>query len=385
MRGIIKNVILIACILIIFSCESIIKEKEKPLLEDETLIIKEKKQLLKKNSFVSQLNDPSLGRDESERNNELKFDTLKSIDPKAVHILDIYGREELDGFLELSPTFSSLEKLSVINVPMNYSLFDTLMSKLEDKPHLKKLMIHSCELKKLPSTIAKLQGLEVLKLFRNPLAKIPPEIGLMKELREIYFYNAYQLKAIPPELGQLKKLEMLQFAGTRVEILPAEISNCKKLWHITANANRLKSLPPEIGLCSSLRYLNIGANKIKTLPPEIGNLTELDNLSLGYNQLSELPETFKNLKKLTYLTMGDNQFSVFPKEILELHSLFTFWIHKNRLKSFPVELGNLQNLEYLMIDHSVMNKENLGKLMAMKPQLSIRGADSKKIELSSFE
>ncbi len=380
MSRIIKVVFLLISIFSMFSCKNIIRSTES-LVENKLLIVDEEKEepVIKKDSFISQLNNPAIELDETEFKNELGFDTLKNINPNAVHIVKIYGQKELDGFFELSPTFSSLEKLSVINVSMSDVLFDTLMNKLEDKAHFKKLMIHHCELKKLPPTIVKLKNLEAFLSFSNPLAELPAEIGLMKNLREININDANRLKVLPPEIGQLEKLEQLSIGGTKIKTIPAEIGNCKSLWHFGVGGAQLKTLPPEIGLCTNLTYVNIASNKITSLPEEIANLSKLDNFNVMYNQLSELPISFTRLKKLTFCALAHNQLEVFPKEVLELDNLITLWIHKNPLTTIPVELGDLTNLKYLMADAEKVNPSDLLKLMNKKPQLSIRDAKSKRI------
>ena len=379
MNKIITTTLILTSLFILFSCDNIIRNSDS--IDTTKLSVtytEQEEQVPQKDSFISQLSDLRRERDETEYKNELGFDTLKNINPDAVHILKLYGLEELNGFFELSSTLSSLEKLSVINVPMNRSIFDTLMVKLEDKPHLKKLMIHHCDLKTLPPTITKLKKLETFISFYNPLAQLPAEIGLMNNLREIDIHNATQLKILPPEIGELKQLEKLSISGS-IKAIPAEIGNCKSLWYFGIGGAQLKTLPSEIGLCTNLTHLSLASNKIITLPKEIGNLSKLDNLNLMYNQLSELPTSFTKLKKLTFCGLAHNQFKAFPKEVLEMDNLITLWIHKNPLTTIPTELGDLKNLKYLMADTEKMNTSDLEKLIDKKPQLSVRNAKSKKI------
>ncbi len=361
MNNIMITVILTICIFTLFSCENIRKNG-----------LSEKEKIAKKNGFVSQLNNLRDKGEDTERKNTLRFDTLKNVDPKTVHIVKIAGKQELNGFLELCPTFPFLEKLE-INVEMTDHLFNALMSRLEGKQYFKKLMINRCDLKKIPSTIAKLQSLEVLYSFENPLMELPPEIGLMKNLRKIDFISATELKIIPAEIGQLEKLEILLVLGSKVETLPAEIGKCQNLWRLSIDDAQLKNLPPEIGLCTKLRYLNISSNEIKSLPSEIGNLIELSGLNLEFNQLNELPTSVKELKKLFSLGLSGNEFSTFPEEVLSLDGLVSLSIDQNKFKKFPVEIGGLKSLKFLNVDQDFINKGDLGELKAKNSKLSIRG------------
>ncbi len=355
MNKIIKSIILMGGILALFSCNNQIKK--------QSLIDEKEKKVVAKQDTIKQFK-------------RLRFYELKGIDPKAVHIVKIYGQKELNGFLELCPTFPYLEELS-LNVEMTEDVFDTLMDKLKDKLYFKELTIDRCSLKKIPSTIAKLQHLEVFTSFRNPLTEISPEIGLMKNLRKLSLDPVIgnELKVIPSEIGQLENLETFILSRSKVEILPAEIGNCKNLLQITINNSQLKSLPPEIGLCSQLRSLTLAFNEIESLPPEIGSLAELRGLSLAINELSELPISIKNLKKLVSLDLTGNKFSVFPKEILSLNQLSGLSIDQNEFKIFPVEIGDLINLKHLRVDRNLMDKHTIEVLKTKNRGVSINLID----------
>ena len=81
------------------------------------------------------------------------------------------------------------------------------------------------------------------------LASLPPEIGRLTALQELYL-SFNQLTNLRPEIGRLTALQKLDLSG-----------------------NQLTSLPPEIGRLTALQELDLSANQLTSLPPEIGRLT----------------------------------------------------------------------------------------------------------------
>src|SRR5436309_5088834 len=102
-----------------------------------------------------------------------------------------------------------------------------------------------------------------LNLTRRNLKQLPPEIGLLTNLQELYLFKN-QLEQIPPEIGKLTNLQVLHLEN-----------------------NLLEQLPPQIGKLTRLRLLSLSANRLNRLPPQIGELTSLQKLYLGNNQLRQ--------------------------------------------------------------------------------------------------
>jgi Leucine-rich repeat (LRR) protein len=114
--------------------------------------------------------------------------------------------------------------------------------------------------------------LRVLDLHSNCITGIPPEVGDLKMLEELYLHNSIR-------------------------------ENVEQDWlNVTqVHDNKLTSIPAHLCKCTSLRMIDVTHNFIRTLPAEIGLLTELRSLKLSYNKLSHLPPDIGNLVKLKYV------------------------------------------------------------------------------------
>src|SRR5688572_27449159 len=92
----------------------------------------------------------------------------------------------------------------------------------------------------------------------------------------------------------LQRIEEARVSGaTRLSLselglreLPPEIGQLSSLQDLYLDYNELSSLPIEIGNLNQLRTLSLSSNNLRILPSEIGNLDSLRRLSLQENQLS---------------------------------------------------------------------------------------------------
>lgn len=89
-----------------------------------------------------------------------------------------------------------------------------------------------------------------------------------------------QLATIPPEIGQLTGLTQLYLYSNQLTTLPLEIGQLANLIRLNLHSNQLTTLPAEIGQLASLTELDLQSNELTTLPTEIGqlNLTAYDFL-----------------------------------------------------------------------------------------------------------
>jgi len=126
-----------------------------------------------------------------------------------------------------------------------------------------------------------------LLLGSNQLnGSIPPEIGNLSKLKNLYLYNGQLTGSIPHEIGQLTALGILNLSSNQL----------------------IGPIPPEIGDLTALRTLLLQDNQLSgTIPSEIGNLTTLANLLLYDNQLNDpIPSTVGNLAALRQLYLHNN-------------------------------------------------------------------------------
>ena len=111
-----------------------------------------------------------------------------------------------------------------------------------------------------------------LSLWTNAIETLPPEIGEMANLQELWLYRN-RISVVPPEIGKLKKA---QAAVAERELDP-------------------DTLPAELAGCESLQELYIDANQLQTVPEELSGLTDLRKLYLDNNPELELPALLAGL------------------------------------------------------------------------------------------
>ena len=129
----------------------------------------------------------------------------------------------------------------------------------------------------------------VLDLSYNQLSgEIPPKLGNLENLIELYLFLNQLSGEIPPELGNLENLIELHL-----------------------NENQLSGeIPPELGNFENLTVLSLSANQLSgEIPPELGNLENLRELYLSKNQLSEcVPSSLSGRLDPYQSNLGDLQF-----------------------------------------------------------------------------
>ena len=126
----------------------------------------------------------------------------------------------------------------------------------------------------------------VIKLdlgFNQLSGEIPPDLGNLAIMEELYLQENQLSGEIPPELGNLANLYALAVAGNQ---LSGEI-------------------PPELSNLGNLTWLALWGNQLSgKIPPELSNLARLDALLLSRNQLSgEIPPELSGLANLTWLSL----------------------------------------------------------------------------------
>ena len=61
-------------------------------------------------------------------------------------------------------------------------------------------------------------------MSKNKLETIPPEIGKLKNLKELIIFQN-EIAFLPSEIGEVENLEYLDMWGNEIETLPDEIGN----------------------------------------------------------------------------------------------------------------------------------------------------------------
>ena len=156
---------------------------------------------------------------------------------------------------------------------------------------------------------------------------IPPEIGNLGSLEQVFLDGNELTGAIPPELGSLARLDWLGLSGNELT----------------------GAIPPQLGSLSSLVALGLGDNNLTgAIPRELGRLGSLQDLWLGANNLTGvIPPELGNLRSLVWLGLGENNLTgAAPVELGNLHNLETLSFQDNELTGpLPLSLAGLERLD----------------------------------------
>ncbi len=168
------------------------------------------------------------------------------------------------------------------------------------------------------------------------IGEIPPELGNLANLEELWLGGNQLSGEIPPELGNLANLEVLSLGGNELTgEIPPELGNLANLESLTLTSNQLSGeIPPELGNLANLESLNLDNNELSgEIPPELGSLANLERLDLEDNQLSgEIPPELGNLANLAVLLLHRNELSgEIPPELGNLANLSTLYLRENQL------------------------------------------------------
>lgn len=167
--------------------------------------------------------------------------------------------------IEALPTFVNLKHLDLTLIKPLPD--DELLGKLIS---LEKLTLH-CSYANLNNikvicTLTKLTHLALYSIS-NPAFQIPEEISNLSKLIQFTLYDV-NIQTLPPQVGQLTALEELY------------ITYCK----------RLEYLPEEVYALPNLAMLVLQNTSIQYLSNRISQLTKLQQLDVEGSQISELPE-----------------------------------------------------------------------------------------------
>ena len=136
----------------------------------------------------------------------------------------------------------------------------------------------------IPPELGDLDGLDELFLTGNELGgEIPPELARLDNLRSLWLEDNRLTGAIPPELGELD------------------------LKGLFLSHNRLTgSIPPELSHITNLGYLELDYNQLTgPIPQELGSLDWLASLRLAGNQLTGcIPFTLRNVHENDFDELG---------------------------------------------------------------------------------
>jgi Leucine-rich repeat (LRR) protein len=205
-------------------------------------------------------------------------------------------------------------------------------------------------------------GGSVIKIdleFNQLSGSIPPGLGSLTNLAELWLTSNQLTGSIPPELDKLKNLTDLWLDGNQLTgSIPAELGNLSNLQNLELDYNQLTGIiPSELGKLTNLEDLWLSDNPLTSgsIPSWLGNLTNLQFLGLDGIQLTgDIPTELGSLVKLTQLSLSNNQLSGnVPSWLYNLTYLQYLNLNGNQLTgSIPSGLGNLTNLTFLYLNNN---------------------------------
>lgn len=199
----------------------------------------------------------------------------------------------------------------------------------------------------IPESFGRFPALKVLTLSANLLSgHIPAFLGNLSELTRLELaINPFKPGPLPPEIGNLSKLENL--------FIP--------------KANLIGNIPSSIGNLVSLKNFDLSDNFLSgEIPESIGGLRSVEQIELFGNQLSgELPESLANLSNLSNLDLSMNRLTGKLPEKIAAMGFSSLHLNDNFLEGeIPEILASNPNLEELYLFNNSFSgnlPENLGR------------------------
>jgi Leucine-rich repeat (LRR) protein len=200
-------------------------------------------------------------------------------------------------------------------------------------------------------------SLEHLDLLGNKITKVPNAIGRKYPSLRALSFNTNPVKKVKPGLGKLKDLEYLSFYGNGLTEIPTPVYKLVNLQVIDLFNNRIEFVSPEIKNLQKLKVLYLANNRLYSLPDEIGQLKNLEEVYVYNNRMDTLPASMDNLEKLRVLWVNDNFFHTIPATTWRVKNMDYLDASQNFIKQVPDEITQANNLTVLILSGTLMNKE----------------------------
>lgn len=279
----------------------------------------------------------------------------------------------------------TLEDPSANEIKWGLLHFPEAMMQLTNMTHL----TLSCHygITQLPTSISRLNKLQVLNLDFCTLANLPPSLGKLTALTtldvegNVYLGDSYrqpapadeeeeeaaaQAEAFPEELCGLQGLQYLNLNSCGLTSVPLVISTLQNLQTLDLEGNELGNtesldcgLSSSISKLSHLQCLNLAACRLAQVPgPVAEHLGALRILDLTNNRLTNegLPPTLTQLKYLKAIGLKRNCLTSVPRMLGAMTSLQEIYLEDNAKLQVEESLGFLEhlvNLETLMMGKQV--------------------------------
>ncbi|WP_051336216.1 leucine-rich repeat domain-containing protein [Aquimarina latercula] len=379
MKGLLtyKNLLLVVCSLIVFSCSKEIDGSDVILLNSEKDIIEF--------TFLSSDNE------------ELEIDVNARIDQndKLISVVLPYGTpiSALKPSIKISESASIIQGTDIFvdfSEPLNYSVMaedgtssdytvrvrvvastdqEILLTIFNQNPdNTLGWDITNDDVSTWEGVVVIDEKIIGLELDEKGLTILPPEICDLFYLKTLSL-EGNMISEIPRQIEDLSNnLRVLNLGGNQIEIIPGEFFSLEKLTDLRMYTNMLVDIPSDINKLTELRYLSLSNNALQTLPSELFELSELNTLFINNIELLEVPQEITNLSKLTSLGISSNQLGSVPDHVLEIETLTRLDIYNAGISTIPAGITKLSNLRRLQLsgNNLVEINENVGDLFLLE-------------------
>ncbi|KAF8035698.1 hypothetical protein BT93_C1661 [Corymbia citriodora subsp. variegata] len=196
------------------------------------------------------------------------------------------------------------------------------------------------------STIGRLRSLSSLALDGADIDGLPNTVGFLRKLRGLSLRNCWKLGKLPTSIGKLELLEVIDLSYTGIMNMPRSVKDLRNLKTLKMAHTPLRKFPEDIVnlenleeidfsccrslegevLCdisglSSLRILRLSSSNVAGLPTSICHLSHLQTLDLlDCDKLQALPKLPSSLVSLLWgsngMTVPDFSYLTNLKELL---------------------------------------------------------------------
>ncbi|XP_027352151.1 TMV resistance protein N-like [Abrus precatorius] len=285
---------------------------------------------------------------------------------------------------EVHPSLVHHEKVVLINLEDCKSL-KALPAKL-DMSSLKELILSGCsEFKCLPDFGERMEHLSVLALEGTAIRKLPSSLGCLVGLEILNLKDCKSLLCLPDTIHGLNSLRILNISGcSKLCRMPEGLKEIKCLEELYASDTAIQELPSFILHLDGLKALSFARCK--------GPLSKSMNWFLPFNWMFgnqptptgfRLPPSASSLPSLKYINLSYCNLSEesIPRDFFHLSSLKSLDLTGNNFVSIPSSISKLSKLKFLTLNWC-KKLQLLPELPSSIIQLDASNCDS--LETSQF-